>query len=911
MCSGLFGPKENKSTNTSGPPQKWQDAAWNTVQQATTVAGQPYTPYGGQRVADFNADQNAAFQSIRDSQGLGTPYLNQASDYATRGGAQITGDDINRYMNPYIQSVVDATQNDFNVQNQREFQNVNSNAAKMGALTGDRSQVANVLTQESQRRQQDPLIAGLRASGFDTALGAAQQDRSAATQAAGMFSNLGTQAQTLAANDQQRLLASGSLQQANDQAGLDAAYQEYLAKMAYPFESTQWLAGIQSGLMPSAGQTSTTTTPRPSIFSQILGAAATGVGAYMGSDARIKENIVPVGELFDGTPIYRYNLAGEPQTQIGVIAQDVEKTNPAAVADVDGVLHVDYDVATRPAAKVALGLGGEGMAAGGTVASAPPAADPDFARLTGNLAHAVSALRSIPGAQPQQMSGGGIAGQIDVAPVVPGQTSKTTGFVPQMQMAPSAAPQAQAPAAQTQQAAGNDAWATLGRGLGTYLGNSDKGLHDWSAGTTVHRNGMSIGGAAPYGRGPLPSSMWERPAEKQPLPMASKDRFSFNGAQPFSDAQSMDISDIEPVRPSTLEPFQNTDTGGTRFIPDAPLPPDATAYGPPSAEPEVLPWLEGGSGESTIRGDEGTNDKAWYEYGSNPDLGRALMAAGLATMSGESPYPLINVGRGGLKGMQTYYDAKTSQRDHLLKKEALERQNRMYELQLQRQEETERHNREQERLQNSREDWTMTQDGLLMNKRTGEIKSDAGGKPLSGVERTRLKERAKLDEKTRAEAYESARDSDNLAEIVTNARRIIRDDEGQNKVDPALFGPWAGSATNNFLVGTLPSYITNLTGVLSDMLTQQESLSSPTERLEQRKVINSRLQEIKAMITAAQNKGQGAVSDIERQMYGEAVARVEDGNIEAAIKVLNDLAQRFTERAAMKRRPYEETEPVE
>src|SRR5258708_5457063 len=67
------------------------------------------------------------------------------------------------------------------------------------------------------------------------------------------------------------------------------------------------------------------------------------------SDARAKENVAPVGMLFDGAPVFSYNYKGDGTPQIGLIAQDVEKRTPQAVAEINGRKHVDYGRATQRA----------------------------------------------------------------------------------------------------------------------------------------------------------------------------------------------------------------------------------------------------------------------------------------------------------------------------------------------------------------------------------------------------------------------------------------------------------------------------------------------------------------------------------------------------------------------------------
>ena len=74
--------------------------------------------------------------------------------------------------------------------------------------------------------------------------------------------------------------------------------------------------------------------------------------AALASDRRVKENIERVGETFDGQNIYRFNYKGDPHTQLGLIAQEVEKTgNADSVYNVNGIKMVDYDSATEDAAQ--------------------------------------------------------------------------------------------------------------------------------------------------------------------------------------------------------------------------------------------------------------------------------------------------------------------------------------------------------------------------------------------------------------------------------------------------------------------------------------------------------------------------------------------------------------------------------
>jgi hypothetical protein len=81
-----------------------------------------------------------------------------------------------------------------------------------------------------------------------------------------------------------------------------------------------------------------------------MGAANLGAKLFGMSDGYMKDDIEKVGELYDGQNVYRYRFKGSPKHEIGLIAQEVEQRYPEAVREFSGIRHVNYDLATRPAA---------------------------------------------------------------------------------------------------------------------------------------------------------------------------------------------------------------------------------------------------------------------------------------------------------------------------------------------------------------------------------------------------------------------------------------------------------------------------------------------------------------------------------------------------------------------------------
>ena len=157
------------------------------------------------------------------------------------------------------------------------------------------------------------------------------------------LAGLGAGAQQAGLAGAQAQLGAGQQQQQTQQAGLQALYNQFQQQQGYPFQIAQFLANIAEGTGALSGNQSTTNT--------------TGGGGFFSSDKHLKENIQKVGKTNDNQPIYRFNYKGDPRTQIGLMAQDVEKSHPDAVGLAGGYKTVDYKKATEDAVHKATGGG--------------------------------------------------------------------------------------------------------------------------------------------------------------------------------------------------------------------------------------------------------------------------------------------------------------------------------------------------------------------------------------------------------------------------------------------------------------------------------------------------------------------------------------------------------------------------
>lgn len=306
---GSFGQKNATSTATQQLPGYLQNAYQGIVGQAGTTAQTPYQPYTG----GFTPDQSTAFKNIGSLWGSSNPQFGAANSALTNALTP-ANENVQQYMSPYNQAVIDATQKQFALQNAQEQQGVVGNAIAKGAYGGNRVGVAQGQLAGQQQTAQAPIIAGLYNSNYAQALAAAQKQQQTGLDAAAGFGNLGSTQLNSNLAQTGAQLGAGTQQQQFD-------YQQYLNQTGFPYQQQSWLASILGGLAPSAGGTTTESKPAGNIFSQILGAGLDIASLFKDG------GVVPRGDYADG------GVAHIPG-QFPTITPDEEKDKGPDIADI-------------------------------------------------------------------------------------------------------------------------------------------------------------------------------------------------------------------------------------------------------------------------------------------------------------------------------------------------------------------------------------------------------------------------------------------------------------------------------------------------------------------------------------------------------------------------------------------------
>jgi hypothetical protein len=378
--SGSSNQQSNQSniSQVSLPP--WvNQAAQQNYALAQNIAGRPLQQYQGQQVADIGPQTQQAWDLAAQSGGAGADqynasqaaYLTAAGTPATQVNAQsLANTNLQPYMNPYTQSVINSTlplmqQQNALSQNQGANQ-ANSANAFGGSRQGVQQGVAqaqgalNIGQMSSQLNQANFQQAQAAATGDITRNLQAQQGNQSANQAninsliaaAGGLGTLGSQAQQNQRQQFLELSTAGAQQQQQAQNQINANMNQFNQANQYP---TTQLGILQSALgstpygsttmSSGTGQQQTTTTP--SLMSDVTGglqALGSMVGAggpfasLMPSDRHLKTDITKTGvHQPTGLPMYSYRYKGDPKSYpkvTGPMAEDVMKIAPHAVQTV-------------------------------------------------------------------------------------------------------------------------------------------------------------------------------------------------------------------------------------------------------------------------------------------------------------------------------------------------------------------------------------------------------------------------------------------------------------------------------------------------------------------------------------------------------------------------------------------------
>ena len=313
-------PAAPATTPAAGQPNIYQQSsnAYTQALQGTTAAGayQPQNVQATQVGTQFGyTPQDVQAAQVGTQFGY-TPQNVQAAQVGTQFGytpqnvqAGTAAGGIGTYMNPYAQQVIDTSMADLERQRQMQQNQLGQQASAAGAFGGSRQGIAEAETNRAFAEKGGLLAAQLRQQGFNTALGASQQDVANQMQAALANQSAGANAAQFGQStglQAQGLNQSAGLQAAlaNQSAGANAA--QFGQTTGLQAQGMNQSSGLQAALAnQSAGANAAQ-------FGQSTGLQAQGMNQSAGLQAALANQ---------GAGFQAANLGLNAANQLGNLSQ--------------------------------------------------------------------------------------------------------------------------------------------------------------------------------------------------------------------------------------------------------------------------------------------------------------------------------------------------------------------------------------------------------------------------------------------------------------------------------------------------------------------------------------------------------------------------------------------------------------
>ncbi len=239
----------------------YQEQAFKDLYAAgKQVAGMPFVPYTGPKLAGFSPDQLAGFEAARGLFGE-TQAFSPVSQLQNLAQTPL---DVSPYMSPYIEGVIDPALRGIQERQDIAELQAQDKAIKAGAFGGSRGTILETEAAKPYIQQAADTEAQLLQSGYEQALRTGAQQQAFQS---GLLSDL--------FNQQLKgiglLSGFGGEQQNLQQRALDVARGEFERALSYPAQQLAYLTGAISGVPTLASTYTKKKTGSGDILGSLLG----------------------------------------------------------------------------------------------------------------------------------------------------------------------------------------------------------------------------------------------------------------------------------------------------------------------------------------------------------------------------------------------------------------------------------------------------------------------------------------------------------------------------------------------------------------------------------------------------------------------------------------------------------------
>ena len=258
----------DNASNLKSLTQKYFDAGDAPGAVPTTVASQ-------------NDYQKSALYDMGQAPKAVDPRASQAYDRASQG---FDARSMQQFINPHLDEVINRNAANITRQYDVNRNRINEDFAAAGGFGSSAQGVERALTNEAEARQIGDMDAQLRSQGFNTAmtnaLGLYNNDINKNLAIASGVQGLDSYGRNVERQGLQDRLYAGDRVQAQNQAVLDAYYNERDRELAYPYQQQDYLRGVLGSFPTGQTQTSTSTGNTPGMMQGAIGGALLGNSLY-------------------------------------------------------------------------------------------------------------------------------------------------------------------------------------------------------------------------------------------------------------------------------------------------------------------------------------------------------------------------------------------------------------------------------------------------------------------------------------------------------------------------------------------------------------------------------------------------------------------------------------------------------
>mgnify|MGYP003667951805 FL=1 len=242
------------------------------MDMARQVAGKPIN------LPDYQVSGLGALEqqglTAAGTTGIGAGTVGQGIQQIQGAAAPIGAQQINQYLNPYQSYVT----NEIGRQGQMMQNQLGAQAVNSGAFGGGREGVQQA---ELQGRTLNAM-GQAQQQGFNTALGAAQNQQQLGLRAGQQLGQMGMGQQQMAQSDINQLMAAGGVQRQLAQQTLDAQRQSTLQQQYEPYQRAEFLSNLYASGPKSSSQLTMGSSPTQSPLAQAVGTGISAFTAFQG-----------------------------------------------------------------------------------------------------------------------------------------------------------------------------------------------------------------------------------------------------------------------------------------------------------------------------------------------------------------------------------------------------------------------------------------------------------------------------------------------------------------------------------------------------------------------------------------------------------------------------------------------------